>query len=805
MRLKASTSSMDARRCSEPRNTSIICTQAAPTTPTRAAPSSDCVRMRVASGSYASSRVTPARRRWRLRSPISVSRRTNLHKCPNVCAQTEFGPLPTISASPRTSFHKGPKDPIRSYGPNSVRPNSGSSFTRMSSSPTPSLDELIVGSEEDEDALYAGESDLSDGDDIINQIFDSRSADVVNLAPPRAVAASAASEDDDDVQILSAAEAAAEVAAAARRVMVDPDAASRKRKRPLVETKAEPTECTICCEDCTIVGRHRLVALRCGHLFGKKCIERWVGERSSCPNCSAVVRRADVFPLFSDHVAVVDNSGLEDMTTKYEEEKKKRNRLESDVAMLKGMLETEMNESAGLKQALLKYKSELIGMEVRLQHAQGVSAATSANMAGQVNTARADSAVNTPPTSQAAVQVTQSQTPSPNRTHWAGSQETRPMNISIVPTLQIPPQPSQDPFTAAICKYKLAFELPLLSARVFGIHRSCKYICVGAKIRDDVHGMMLLDVENPRNNMQVPAHASDIRDLSIHSSGSSVLTVAFDGNLAVTSFRHKKVAIQIPLPSGRRQGWSCSFSTIDPYAMFCGFQDGTVAKYDMRKPAAGDQGIVKNFSLPERQPVHSIKLFRTLEAYQTEGLAAATFRGLSVWKNVEEVSRIANGQVGNGLIAATPFSHVSSDQQCFSLASNQLHSGQVVVSSRSILTKHSVFDLQTIGRGQLTPQVEFAGHKPPSVLSRSAMWSEADGTSVVASWSQDTERVTLWNVANHREALSPVPTSISVPRASTGMPVMDNQHAVANGHWSSGLALFGMMTSRHLCLYRSSG
>lgn len=47
-----------------------------------------------------------------------------------------------------------------------------------------------------------------------------------------------------------------------------------------VVTKPEPTECTICYDSCTISGRHRLVSLKCGHLFGKKCVERWVQVRS---------------------------------------------------------------------------------------------------------------------------------------------------------------------------------------------------------------------------------------------------------------------------------------------------------------------------------------------------------------------------------------------------------------------------------------------------------------------------------------------------------------------------------------------
>lgn len=77
-----------------------------------------------------------------------------------------------------------------------------------------------------------------------------------------------------------------------------PPPVPRKRVRPVVELtdgdasakpavvlKAQPTECTICYDPCMISGRHRLVSLRCGHLFGKKCIERWITVRSCAHSC----------------------------------------------------------------------------------------------------------------------------------------------------------------------------------------------------------------------------------------------------------------------------------------------------------------------------------------------------------------------------------------------------------------------------------------------------------------------------------------------------------------------------------------
>jgi hypothetical protein len=58
-----------------------------------------------------------------------------------------------------------------------------------------------------------------------------------------------------------------------------------KRKRPVcidvdnppkIIIKPQATECSICYDLCKIIGKHRLVSLKCGHVFGKSCIERWI-------------------------------------------------------------------------------------------------------------------------------------------------------------------------------------------------------------------------------------------------------------------------------------------------------------------------------------------------------------------------------------------------------------------------------------------------------------------------------------------------------------------------------------------------
>lgn len=111
---------------------------------------------------------------------------------------------------------------------------------------------------------------------VVDLVLDDTEDDVVELERA-SVSERADASAEDEVAVPSEPENAPPV----------PSKPPRKRLRsgrdtpkaaPVV-TKAEPTECTICYDSCTISGRHRLVSLKCGHLFGKKCVERWVQVR----------------------------------------------------------------------------------------------------------------------------------------------------------------------------------------------------------------------------------------------------------------------------------------------------------------------------------------------------------------------------------------------------------------------------------------------------------------------------------------------------------------------------------------------
>lgn len=67
------------------------------------------------------------------------------------------------------------------------------------------------------------------------------------------------------------------------------------------------TDCSICMNPVEKFGMHQVCCLACGHLFGKKCIEKWLSRQKTCPLCQKTSYLSDIRLLFIDshHISVV--------------------------------------------------------------------------------------------------------------------------------------------------------------------------------------------------------------------------------------------------------------------------------------------------------------------------------------------------------------------------------------------------------------------------------------------------------------------------------------------------------------------
>uniref|UniRef100_A0A3Q4HYS2 RING-type E3 ubiquitin transferase n=1 Tax=Neolamprologus brichardi TaxID=32507 RepID=A0A3Q4HYS2_NEOBR len=99
----------------------------------------------------------------------------------------------------------------------------------------------------------------------------------------------------------------------------------------------EGDTCTICFEAWTTAGEHRLAALRCGHLFGYTCIQRWLKAQSpsaKCPQCNKKAKRSDIVLLYAPKLRALDNTEQESLKS-LEQEQSLRRKAELESAQYK--------------------------------------------------------------------------------------------------------------------------------------------------------------------------------------------------------------------------------------------------------------------------------------------------------------------------------------------------------------------------------------------------------------------------------------------------------------------------------------
>jgi WD40 repeat protein len=307
----------------------------------------------------------------------------------------------------------------------------------------------------------------------------------------------------------------------------------------------------------------------------------------------------------------------------------------------------------------------------------------------------------------------------------------------------------------------------------------------------------------------IPIHKAPVRDLQINQAQELVVTTSFDAQLAVTNLNSHSVVWKTTIP---RQGWSCTFSQIDPFAIFCGFNDGTIAKYDLRRSAScHSNGMVEpviTYHMSMRQPVHSVRIGISNNSISSEGkemLFGATFSRFASWKCLNQ------DQEGGTPIVLPLEIPVTN---CSALTNCQGNSHQVLVSSRtqgtSLPAKLQLFDMSKEGSSggadgadgangadgaDRAPWCVLTGHRTPSVLSRTTMWYSAEGIPLIAAGDEESKQILVWNAK----------TKQIVSRICHGMerPIIDLAHIVQNGSWQNQKALFGALSAQQFVLYQS--
>ncbi|XP_039255712.2 E3 ubiquitin-protein ligase rfwd3.L-like [Styela clava] len=136
-----------------------------------------------------------------------------------------------------------------------------------------------------------------------------------------------------------------------------PNPSPKKTKESSLSQEEDGDCCPICFEHWSNSGKHRLSSLKCGHLFGQSCIERWMKGAKKCPQCNTKARKADIRVLYAKKLTAVDTTELTEATTAFEHEKKLRRNKEMELAKVQMQYQMAMTECNRLKSQLEDLKN----------------------------------------------------------------------------------------------------------------------------------------------------------------------------------------------------------------------------------------------------------------------------------------------------------------------------------------------------------------------------------------------------------------------------------------------------------------
>ncbi|NXK87187.1 RFWD3 ligase, partial [Formicarius rufipectus] len=341
---------------------------------------------------------------------------------------------------------------------------------------------------------------------------------------------------------------------------------------PLEEEEGDT--CTICFEQWTNAGDHRLSALRCGHLFGYRCIERWLrGQAGKCPQCNKKAKRSDIVVLYARTLKALDTSEQERMRSSLEKEQMLRRQAELESAQSRLQLQVLTDECSKLRKQVQELKA----------------------LVAQHN-------------------VSTLQQPGSSRTCLPGS---------------LPSSQSQRKYHLE----KVVLVSQTGNCRVMAYCDSLSCLVVSQPSPQSTFipgcGVKMMSLANLKSSQYVPIHSKQIRGLAFGTRADGLLlSAALDGTLKLTSLATNTV-VQTYNPG--RPVWSCCWCLDDTNYVYAGLVNGSIMIYDLRDTNSHVQELVPQKS---RCPMVSLSYLPRMASASLPygGILAGTLEGACFWE-----------------------------------------------------------------------------------------------------------------------------------------------------------------------------
>ncbi|XP_033752324.1 E3 ubiquitin-protein ligase RFWD3-like isoform X2 [Pecten maximus] len=286
--------------------------------------------------------------------------------------------------------------------------------------------------------------------------------------------------------------------------------------------------CPICFEEWTTSGSHRLASLRCGHLFGHSCIDKWLrGQGGKCPQCNAKAKRQDIRLLYAKAIKALDTSERDRALQDLEKEKEARRRCEMEAAQTRLQYQLSVEECNRLK-------AELDRVTQTVQSLRSQASSSSLPLTQTSPTRQIQARLNGQFMLEKTIKI------------WEAG-NCRVMDYSSSLATLVVSQPSASPLFPG-------FGIKKVSMMDF---KTCQYLTL---------------------------HTKAIRDVCFHPlvDDGMLLSASMDKTVKMTSVISNAVVQSYETP---QPVWSCVWNTDDRNYFFSGQSNGTVLEFDIRNTA----------------------------------------------------------------------------------------------------------------------------------------------------------------------------------------------------------------------------
>ncbi|XP_041506378.1 E3 ubiquitin-protein ligase RFWD3 isoform X2 [Microtus oregoni] len=335
----------------------------------------------------------------------------------------------------------------------------------------------------------------------------------------------------------------------------------------------EGETCTICLEQWTSAGDHRLSALRCGHLFGYRCISKWLkGQTRKCPQCNKKAKHSDIVVLYARTLRALDNSEQERMKSDLLNEQMLRKQAELESAQCRLQLQVLIDKCTKLNSRVQDLEAFVMQHQNQMQQRKGSQALCKKCL------------------------------PSRQNQHKYIFQKT--FAVSQTGNCRI----------MAYCD--------ALSCLVVSQPSPQSSFLPG-------FGVKMLSTANMKSSQYIPMHSKQIRGLAFSSrSKGLLLSASFDNTIKLTSLETNTV---VQTYNTGRPVWSCCWCLDENNYIYAGLANGSILIYDLRNTNAYIQELVPQKA---RCPLVSLSYLprAAVTAFPYGGVLAGTLENASFWE-----------------------------------------------------------------------------------------------------------------------------------------------------------------------------